>query len=221
MKNATKILIVDDHPIVLRGYQICLQQIQEDLNLKIDLASDCSSVLLAMEHFPNDFYNLILMDISLPASDCKKASSGEDLGFYIRRKFPDTKIIVHTGLNDMQYISNIFNTIKPEGFLIKSDIDEDTLISSVCSVLNNQTYYSEKVKYLLSPDDFNDIYLDNWNRKILFHLSLGYKMKELPEHIPLSLPTIERRKKELKSLLGIPLAGTRELLEVARNKGFI
>ena len=208
MREPTRILIVDDHPMVIRGYQICLKQLQEDLNLQIDCATDCSGVLLAMDELHNDFYNLILLDISLPASDCKKATSGEDLGFYIRRRFPDTKIIVQTGLNDIQYISNIFNTIKPEGFLIKSDIDEDILITSVCSVLNNQTYYSEKVKSLLSPDDFDEIYMDNWNRKILFHLSLGYKMKELPEHIPLSLPTIERRKKELKSLLGIPWPGT-------------
>jgi two-component system response regulator NreC len=174
-----------------------------------------------VEEFKNDFYDLILLGISLPGSDCKIINNGEDLGVLIKRKFPEIKIIVQTGLNDMQCITNIFNSIKPEGFLIKSDIDEDILITAVSSVLNNKTYYSKKVKDLLSSDNFDDIYIDTYNRNILYHLSLGYKMKDLPKHIPLSLPTIERRKKELKTLLGVSQGGNMELLEVARRKGFI
>jgi two-component system response regulator NreC len=72
-----------------------------------------------------------------------------------------------------------------------------------------------------SSVNFDDIYIDTYNRNILYHLSLGYKMKDLPKHIPLSLPTIERRKKELKTLLGVSQGGNMELLEVARRKGFI
>ncbi|SNR62911.1 DNA-binding response regulator, NarL/FixJ family, contains REC and HTH domains [Maribacter sedimenticola] len=221
MFESTKLLIVDDHPMVIKGYQLTLQQIQDDFNLEFDSALSCDAVLKLMEFNKDDFYQLILLDISLPASKCNAASGGEDLGIYLRKKFPDTKIIVQTGLNDVQCISNIFYSIKPEGFLIKSDINEDVLITAVCTILNNNTYYSNKVSKLLSPTDFEDIFLDVWNRKILYHLSLGYKMKELPNYIPLSLPTIERRKKELKKLLGVPNGGNGQLLEVARNKGFI
>tara|TARA_R110000737_G_scaffold296745_1_gene303379 strand:- start:309 stop:974 length:666 start_codon:yes stop_codon:yes gene_type:complete len=221
MKKPTKILIVDDHPMVVRGYQLTLEQIQEDFLLEFYCSNSCDDVLFKMDELKNDFYDLILLDISLPASNCKIINNGEDLGALIKRKFPETKIIVQTGLNDMQCITNIFNSIKPEGFLIKSDIDEDVLITAVSTILNNKTYYSDKVKDLLSPDNFDDIYIDTYNRNILYHLSLGYKMKDLPNHIPLSLPTIERRKKELKTLLGVTQGGNMELLEVARSKGFI
>ena len=221
MKKPTRLLIVDDHPMIIRGYQLTLDHIRYDFNIEFDTATNCNEVLDKMEVSDPSFYDLILLDIGLPSSESSKASNGEDLGYLIRREYPNTKIIVQTAINDMQCISNIFNTIKPEGFLIKSDIDEEILISCVSSILNNGTYYSEKVSSLLSPNDFDEIYIDNLNRKILFHISLGFKMKELPNYIPLSLPTIERRKKELKNLLGVPNGGNRELIEVARNKGFI
>ncbi|WP_321827237.1 response regulator [Maribacter dokdonensis] len=221
MNKPTKLLIVDDHPMVVRGYQITLEQIQSDFLLDFYYSNHCDDVIRKIKEFENDFFELILLDINLPGTESKIINNGEDLGIHLRKKFPNTKIIIQTGLNDMQCISNIFNSIKPEGFLIKSDVDEDILITSVSSVLNNKTYYSNKVKNLLSPRNFEDIYIDNYNRKILYHLSLGSKMKDLPNLIPLSLPTIERRKKELKKLLGVPDGGNLELLQVARTKGFI
>ncbi|MEP2239134.1 MAG: response regulator [Maribacter sp.] len=221
MKKTTKLLIVDDHPMVVRGYQITLEQIQQDYPLDFYSSNNCDNVLLKMNELKDDFFELVLLDINLPGTESKSINDGEDLGMYLRRKFPETKIIIQTGLNDMQYITNIFNSIKPEGFLIKSDIDEDVLITAVSRVLNNKTYYSERVNGLLSPTNFEDIYIDSYNRKILYHLSLGSKTKDLPNFIPLSLPTIERRKKQLKELFGVAEGGNMELLKIAKNKGFI
>lgn len=221
MKKPSKLLIVDDHPMVVRGYHITLEQIQQDHPLDVYSSNNCDDFLLKMNELKDDFFELVLLDINLPGTESKSIIDGEDLGMYLRRKFPQTKIIIQTGLNDMQYITNIFNSIKPEGFLIKSDIDEDVLITAVSRVLNNKTYYSERVNNLLSPTNFEDIYIDSYNRKILYHLSLGSKMKDLPNFIPLSLPTIERRKKQLKQLLGVTEGGNMELLKVAKNKGFI
>ncbi|WP_437368380.1 response regulator [Maribacter litoralis] len=221
MTKPTKLLIVDDHPMVVRGYQITLEQIQPEFLIDFYFSNHCDDVIKKTKEFENDFFELILLDINLPGTESKIITNGEDLGIHLRKKFPNTKIIIQTGLNDMQCISNIFNSIKPEGFLIKSDIDEDVLISSVGSVLNNKTYYSKRVNNLLSPTNFEDIYIDSYNRKILYHLSLGSKMKDLPNFIPLSLPTIERRKKQLKQLLGVEEGSNMELLKIAKSKGFI
>lgn len=219
--NTNNVLIVDDHPMVVKGYCYTLADLQEELNLTFEEANSCNDVLTKMKEKETDFYRLVLLDISLPASKCRTACGGEDLGIKIRIRYPDTKIIIQTGLNDIGIITNVFHSIKPEGFLIKSDIDEKVLVEAVSSVLRGKNYYSEKVSSLFSNDNFSDIYIDSLNRKILLHLSLGFKMKELPHHIPLSLPSIERRKKDLKSLLGVPNGSNQELLQAARTKGFI
>ena len=174
-----------------------------------------------MNVLPGFFYNIVLLDISLPASKDKSITSGEDLGVLIREKFPKTRIIVHTALNNIHRISNIFHTLKPEGFLIKSDIDVKVLKLAVNAVDRNSTYYSKKIMNLLSPEDFEKIHIDSSNRKILYLLSQGYKMKDLPAHLHLSMPTVERRKKRIKALLGVPNGSNKELLDVARKKGFI
>ncbi|MDC6390954.1 response regulator [Maribacter sp. PR1] len=219
--SSINVLIIDDHPMVVKGYCYTLASLQDELQLKFDEANNCDDVLFKLEKTSDDFYSLILLDISIPASRCRTATGGEDLGIRIRSKFPETKIIVQTGLNDISIITNVFHSIKPEGFLTKSDIDEEVLINAVSTVLQNKNYYSSSVRHLLSNQDFEEVHIDALNRQILYHLSLGYKMKDLPYHIPLSLPSIERRKKDLKSLLGVPEGGNHQLLKAARTKGFI
>jgi DNA-binding NarL/FixJ family response regulator len=217
----TNILIVDDHPITIQGYEFSLENLKNKYQIKIDSAICCDSVISKMNEFKDNFFDIVLLDIKLPPSKSKTFISGEDLGFSIRQQFPKTKIIVHTGLNSLQRITNVFNTLNPDGFLIKSDIDRKVLELAVTAVMKNRNYYSEKIKKLLSPDDFDEIYIDPLNRKILYHISQGNKMKDLPFHIPLSMPTIERRKKRIKHLLGVPNGSNKDMLDIARKKGFI
>jgi DNA-binding NarL/FixJ family response regulator len=217
----TSILIIDDHPITVTGYKISLEGLNAVFPITLDDANSCDEVISKIDNSDATFFDVVLLDINLPPSKDKVVISGEDLGLLIQKKFPKTKIIIHTGLNNIQRISNIFNALNPDGFLIKSDIDAKILKSAVIAVIKNKVYYSIKIKALLSPEDFDKIYIDSWNRKILYHLSQGDKMKDLPTHIPLSMPTIERRKKRIKALLGVPNGSNKELLDVARKKGFI
>ncbi|OWW23531.1 hypothetical protein B4Q04_20250 [Zobellia sp. OII3] len=221
MNLPVSIIIVDDHPMVVRGYKLSLETLSNELSLSMQGASNCEEVLELMEKNNENFADLLLLDINLPAAKSKGIHDGEDLGCLIRRKFPKTKIIVHTALNDTHRITNIFYSLKPEGLLIKSEIDERTLVTAVSNVLIGRTYYSNIINKLLSNTNFKDIHIDTWSKKILQYLSKGLKTKDLPKHIPLSIASIERRKRELKSLLGVPNGGNMELLESARNKGFI
>ncbi|MBC6999647.1 response regulator [Cytophaga sp. FL35] len=220
MNRPISILIIDDHPMVVRGYQLSLATLTE-FNYITQGASNCAEVLEMMEEKKKSFADLLLLDINLPAAKGKGINDGEELGCLVRRQYPKTKIIVHTALNDSHRITNIFHSLKPEGLLIKSEVDETSLLAAVSNVLNGRTYYSSKIKMLLSESNFEDIHIDTWGKKILLYLDKGFKTKDLPEYIPLSIASIERRKRELKTLLGVPSGGNMELLESARQKGFI
>lgn len=219
--NKLKVLIVDDHPMVIKGYKICLLNNQSQYDIKVDCAHDCNDVLSLMKSQKFSFYNIVLLDISLPASNDNVIICGEDLGLLIKSNFPKIKIIVHTGLNDRQRISNIFKTLNPEGFLIKSDIESEVLSDAVNTVMKNESYYSEKTNLLIDSCRLDNVYIDSLDRKILYYLSIGEKMKNLPLYIPLSIATIERRKKNLKIFFNVTDMGDRNLLAVAKEKGFI
>lgn len=221
MKQSKRILIVDDFPMTVQGYTISIENGEFDYSVEIEGAHSCDEVLHKMLLHKNNFYDMVLLDINLPASKDHFAVSGEDLGFRLRTNFPYTKIVVHTGISDMQRISNIFKTFNPEGFLIKSDIEPDILLEAVSTVMAGESYYSKRTNSLMGQSGFNNMHIDSLNRKILYYMARGEKMRELPKYIPLSMATIERRKKNLKLLFGIPEGNTKALLDIAREKGFI
>jgi DNA-binding NarL/FixJ family response regulator len=157
----------------------------------------------------------------MPPSKDGKLTSGEDLGKLLRKKQPNIKLMVLTMLNDVFRIKGIINDLKPEGFLIKTEITLEILSTAYYQVLNGNSYFSPEVGRLLKEPIDADIQIDSLDRKILYYISIGEKMKNLPMYIPLSMATIERRKKNLKSVLQLKSGSDRELLEKAREMGFI
>ena len=96
----------------------------------------------------------------------------------------------------------------------------EELNNAINSVLNGHSYYSNQTNRLISNCD-DEIFLDTLDQKILYHISKGERMKNLPKHIPLSMATIERRKKKMKLLFEVSQGGDKELLDIAKGKGFI
>ena len=56
---------------------------------------------------------------------------------------------------------------------------------------------------------------------MLYELSSGTKMNELPQVLPLSIAALERRKRILKDVFDVVGKGDRALLISARERGFI
>ncbi len=221
MERTIRILIVDDHPMTVKGYELLLTSLTMPYSLVIEGATSCDTVLEKMEVAKDRFFDIVFLDIGMPPSSDGSVFSGEDLGLRIRKRYPQTKLVVHTALNDQTRINAIFRSLVPEGFVIKSDLDANMLKDLIAIISNGQTYYSERTNKLIAEGDFGKAAMDSSNQKILHLLSKGFLMKDLPKYIPLSLATIERRKKNLKQLFGIPKGSTSELLELAKEKGFI
>jgi len=173
------ILMVDDHPMIIEGYQNTLLATKnDDQELAIDIASTC------------DMANEMI-------------TSGEDLAMIARKMLPNAKVIILTMFNESYRIHNILKAINPDGFLIKSDLTSNELAKAFQSILINPPYYSSTVNGFVRQSITSDIYVDDKNRKILHLLSQGIKTKNLAEHLNLSLSAVEKRKKQLKELFKI------------------
>jgi len=66
-----------------------------------------------------------------------------------------------------------------------------------------------------------NINIDKKDRQILYELSLGTKMKDLPNIVPLSIAGIEKRKRILKEIFDVEDQGDKALILKARELGFI
>lgn len=224
MQETIRILMTDDHPMIIEGYQNTLIATKKEYqDLKIDIANSCDESIKFMNKAISleNPYDMLFMDISLPPSSDGKYTSGEDLAVYARKIMPKAKIVILTMFNESYRIHNIVKTINPEGFLIKSDLTSRELSSAFQAVINNPPFYSGTVNSIIRKTISNDIVVDEVNRKILHLLSQGIKTKSLTDHINLSMSAIEKRKKHLKELFLVEDGSDETLLNEARNKGFV
>lgn len=218
-----KILMIDDHPMIIEGYQNTILSIKNSKQeFEIDIANSCDMALEMMQRSLKGVpYDILFVDIKIPPSSDGLITSGEDLAKYARKILPNAKIIILTMYNESYRIHNILKTINPEGFLIKSDLTSSELANAFQNILDNPPYYSSTVNTFLRKTVTTDIFVDEKNRKILHLLSQGIKTKNLAEHVGLSLSAVEKRKKQLKTLFSVHDGQDETLLKEAREKGFL
>jgi len=221
-----KALIIDDHPLISEAYKSAFHKITKEdpsISFKIDVANDCDTAYDFIKQYAknSDTIDIIFLDISLPPSKDGKILSGEDLGLKINQLIPDSKIIVSTTFNDNYRVHSIFKSINPDGFLIKNDITPKELVTAIKALISGAPYYSITVMKMLRSQVSNDMLLDDIDRKILYELSIGTKMKELPHIVLLSINAIEKRKRHLKHVFDVKSTEDRELIHSAKEKGFI
>lgn len=224
MTETIKILMIDDHPMIIEGYQNTLLFTKKDSQeLLIDIANNCDEAVSFMDKSIEKGlpYDVLFVDISLPPSTDGVMTSGEDLAEYARNILPNAKIVILTMFNESFRIHNIIKTIDPEGFLIKSDLTSSELASAFQAVLNNPPFYSGTVNSHIRKTITSDIVIDEKNRKILHLLSQGVKTKNLASHLDISLSAVEKRKKQLKDLFSVQDGQDESLLKEARDKGFV
>ncbi len=223
MNQVISILMVDDHPIIIEGYQNTLMATKTDnQTLIIDTAYDCESAELLMRKAAREKpYDVLFFDIRIPPSKDGTLESGEDLAKLAKQLMPRSKIVILTMFNESYRIHNIIKNINPDGFLIKSDLTSSELAEAFQHILLSPPYYSSTVVQFLNKLVVNEIQIDETNRKILHLLSQGIKTRSLTEHINLSMSSIEKRKKQLKEQFLIQDGKDETLISEARKKGFL
>lgn len=221
LKKKVRILMVDDHPPILEGYQSLIgnRNVSCDFEFFKAYSSDQSiQAIISNKKYP---FHVVFLEINLPPSEKYGFINGEELGLKIR-KISDSRIIVLTSLNDSERILSILNNLRPEGFITKTEITRDVLLAAIDSVLSGRMYLSDKILKVKSSMNFvENNCLDRFDLKIIYFLSKGEKMKNMPAHLPLSMSSIERRKRKIKIYFGVEDASDLELLALAKKKGFI
>ena len=219
-------LIIDDHPLISEAYKSAFNHVttlDKHITFNIHVAHDCDTAytLLQDHKNTNSQIDIVFLDMRLPASQDGKILSGEDLGLKIKAMHPSAKIIVSTTFNDNYRVHSILKNIDPDGFLVKNDITPLELVTAIQEVLNDPPYYSKTISKLLRNEVTNDYLIDDIDRKIIHELSIGTRMKDLPDVVPLSITAIEKRKRQMKQMFGINNSDDKDLILIARDKGFI
>lgn len=214
------ILIVDDHPFIIEGYKNAITRYNpQEYEFIISQAHDCKSGYDLIQNEKTPHFDVAFLDISMPAYEEKDIFSGEDLAKLILEKMPHCKVILLTMYTELLKIKTIIRTIRPNGLIIKNDLTFDELLFAFDKVMKSDKYYSQSVQKMLNQSTHNSIEIDEFDKQILFHLSKGTPVEDMPEYIPISLNAIEKRKVSLKELLKVKSGSDDELVKEAKSKG--
>ena len=217
------ILIVDDHPLNVDSYRALLSGIESNSMANYLLAYDCEQAykLLLKTNLNSETIDFAFVDISLPPFEEKNILSGSDLALEIRKLFPLCKIIIISMHKEPLWVNQIYNSIQPEGFIAKSDVNYKLFPKVFQSIASDEIYFSPSIKQAQKVMIQKNINWDNHDSKILQLIEEGIKTINLPKSIPLSLSAIEKRKANIKKQLIMDSGSDKELLDAARNLGFI
>ncbi len=217
-----RILLIDDHPLIIEGYILALANDKENFS-KADFskAFDCESAKKCIDIAisKQEVFDIAIVDYSIPSFVESNIHDGGDIILYLNKVMPSCKTFMLTGHTEILTIYEIVKNIRPDALASKHEISPLSLISIVGQVLAGERYQSDIVKHCLKEIVRKEMMYDDYNRAILVYLAKGVKLQELENHIPLSNATIKKRLAKVKAAFGVNDTST--LVQHAIKFGFV
>ena len=179
--NTVRILAVDDHEMTALGYKYILEDSEfTDFNVKVEIATSFEKGKTKIETSKRAVpYDIILLDIQLFSPESKDPRTGIDLGIVARNEVPNSKVVFMSSYSDNYRINNIFKTVNPDGYMVKSEIDEMSLKTMVETIVNESPYYTASALSAIRRRMSTNIVIDEQDQKILYHLSQGIHTRDI------------------------------------------
>lgn len=209
-----KILIIDDHPLVIDGIKTMLKDENYfHIEAAVKTAKDALSFL--GDGIPVD---IILLDINLPDTD------GLRLCEMIREKNKSVKIIGLTYVNEAGIITQMMKK-GANGYLLKS-MEREELIEAIHKVMDGSVYLSkaandkiiQQLQHLDLPRNQVPV-LTHREKEILQLLSEGLTSHEIGDRLFLSNYTVDTHRKNMLQKFNVH--NTQSLLNAVRKLGVI
>ncbi len=194
--KAKRILIVDDHQLVLDGMSGFIK-----LNDRYELVGQGNNGEEAIKYADILSPDLILMDIDMPIM------SGIQATREIKRLFPDIKIIIISMHNEKGIIKKVLNE-GADGYLIKNST-KDEVIDAIDRVLSGEKYFSDDVLNIMENKDTNQDDIGIINQltqreiEIIENVALGLTNKEIAEKLFISHRTVDTHRTNIMKKIDV------------------
>jgi DNA-binding NarL/FixJ family response regulator len=195
-----KLLLVDDHPIVLEGIKSHLSA-QDGFEVVGDAADGEEAIRQARRLLPD----IILMDISMPHMNGLEAMT------LLRKQVPNAKILVLTMHDKKEYISQIFR-LGARGYLLK-DTSPAELVQAIKSIYAGELVFSSTVSRILVGELLSEgekelkrprsSELSEREREVLVLIAEGHSNKEIADRLLVGVRTIETHREHIMRKLNI------------------
>ena len=216
----TKVLIVDDHRVVIEGIKSALSA-SSDLEVVGEALNGHQAIKKAKSLKPD----IVIMDISMPDLN------GIDATLQIKKMDPRIKIIIFSMYSNREYVIDLFKA-GISSYVLKKDPMSD-LVNAIKAVERGGTYFSTisseiLLNYVRELDETKNNNINNINgfdslslreREVFQLLAEGKFIKEIAETLGISRKTVETHKYNIMEKLHAQ--NITELTKLAIKKGII
>ncbi len=211
--STIKISIVDDHPLVIDGLTLVLNNIDEfEIIATYNRAEDVLSSI------DKNYPDVLLLDIELPDS------TGTELARKLIKAYPELKILVLSGLSFHDVIRDMIK-IGCKGYILKAGTNRQLLTEAIHAAhkgtlyidpsIRDEFYHAsivaEKKMQKLAPK------LSSREKEVLELVLLEMDNHQIAEQLCLSLRTIENHRYNILQKLNVK--NTVGLVKAALNLG--
>ncbi|MHA7874582.1 response regulator transcription factor [Roseivivax sp.] len=191
MSAPTRVVVVDDHPMVAEGITAILET-YDDISVLATL-SDARAMIARLEELAPD---VILMDLNMPGL------SGLSATEMVLEKRPETRILILSMHDSPEYIRTALGH-GAMGYVLK-DVSTEEIKTAIDRVQAGERYLCVGAEGAIAPvGSQGREQLTNREQTILLQLAQGKSNKEVALALDISVRTVETHRKNIKRKLGI------------------
>ncbi|EPS5697394.1 response regulator [Vibrio vulnificus] len=211
MDKPIRVVIVDDHQVVLDGFMARLEMEPE-----IEVVGTASNGLEALDVVKQHKPDVVLMDISMPILNGIEATR------MIKAEWPEAKILMLTMHDNREYIMKVMQE-GAVGYMLK-EISAEKMVQAIKTVNQGSTYFCESVTQTLFTQEIVPAAqrpnpLSRREEVVLRLVAQGHSSKKIATLLEISYRTVETHRHNIKHKLD--LNSTAELAKYALEQGLI
>lgn len=204
--NKIKILLADDHKIVIDGLRLIL-----DSNEKFEVVGEVENGQQVIDYIEKQKVDIVVLDINMPIMD------GITCAKRIKSNFTDVKVIILTMYAQKSFIEEIIQ-IGIDGCLLKNNTGKE-LSDAIERVHSGKSYYDQIQSFSPNEEEIKKYKLGNREIEIIHSLADGLTSSQIAEKLFISEHTVKTHRKNILKKLN--LHSSSELIQYALNNGII
>jgi DNA-binding NarL/FixJ family response regulator len=198
--NATRVLLVDDHPLVREGLRARLGTVAG-----IEVVGEAGDAAEAFAQVEAQRPDLVLMDVGM------KQTNGIELTARLRERHPALRVLMLSMYDNPEFVHRAL-AAGASGYVLK-EAPSDEIVSAIAAVTAGEIFLGSGLAARAPRGGGDKPLLSPRESELLRCLAAGQSSKQIAEALGMSVRTVETHRQNIRRKLN--LGGQAELIKYA------